>query len=184
MLRPRAAVSSDALAIPSRCCWPRCGSRLPHGRAKYGQCSGWIAAARQRSLYTHRAAVKKDDRVESRSICDGSTRQEVSADGRCRCRIARRPRQQMRAVAVAPPGRLLLAWPEPSSFQLTTWSMEGVHVATSCHQVRLFDRDLQLGLRAHHAHMPQRALRQSRTPATVKCSPINLVHLKAQPRTV
>ena len=69
--------------------------------------------------------------VESRSICDGSARLKVSADGRCRCRIARRPQHHMRAVAVAPPGGLLLTWHEPSSLHLPCGQSWGGHVATS-----------------------------------------------------
>ena len=101
-----------------------CVRRLP-GRAEAGL-SRHAAAHR-----AHQAAVKNDDRVESRSICDGGVRHEVSADGRCHCRIARWQQQHMRAVAVAPPGGLLLTWHEPSSLHLPCGQSWGGHVATS-----------------------------------------------------
>ena len=95
--------------------------------------------------------------------------------------IARRPQQHMRAVAVAPPGGLLLTWPEPSSLQLSTWWLDGGYVAATAQRFHLLTRDLQLGMRTHHAHMPQRGRRQRRKSPAVKWSLGNRSQLLAQP---
>ena len=125
-----------------------------------GQRSGWIVATRRRSLCAgraHGAAVKGHGRVEPRSICDSSTRQEVSADGWCHCRIARRLQHHMRAVVLAPPVHddadvvgaefvtadqvvpAMSTWPPaPDGFTDSngTLTVECAHTTRTCHRVR------------------------------------------------
>ena len=111
----------------------------------------WLHANARR---THRAAVKNHGRVDPRSICDGSTRPDVSADEWCHCRIARQLQQHVRAVVLAAPGGLLLTLVGAEFVSADHVADEDVHVATSSQQVHRSRRDLQLGMRTHHAHMP------------------------------
>ena len=117
----------------------------------------WLHANARR---THRAAVKNHGRVDPRSICDGSTRPDVSADGWCHCRIARQLQQHVRAVVLAPPGGLLLTLVGAKFVSADHVADEDVHVATSSQQVHRSRRDLQLALRAH---------RLSQQTATAQC---------------
>ena len=86
----------------------RCESE--HERAVGGQLGIMPRAATHVALRTgwqHKRSLF----VDRRPSCDAGTRHDVSTDSSSSCRSARRKQQHVAAVAVAPPGGLLLTWP-------------------------------------------------------------------------